>query len=1051
MSDGPEGGYQPPQEVIRVAPASWHPAASPDFEGTRFLGKDKDSERMDDLLRRVKEGSVSHQEYLNQLPEFLFDGSMLTAEKKLVYREVLEKATLGALSLELGGNDKLRGIVDDITKAKVDDPDASLFEQVQERLLDLNDRPEVFTANGQGLTDDEVDKAKKGLKFARDDILIKAAKAAGIFRHKDPLTDQVRGINVQIKEAQEKYGFVEARDIIEGLKKDPSELRAVETRRLNRSSVDFGGMSINYINGAVDQMEMAFSLADAEQSEILMHAAEAAGQPVDVVAQFKAQSEAAKEDAEKREKRINALGWGKARPQLKQDAIDYIQGKGKYRKPEAAAGGVSGGDELLDALKKIVQFNEAQYKMAVEQNKALISGYESLASAIRQRAFTNPEQMDSSNPYWYRFDREGISDKERENYQGSIRFFLQLNYLSYIKELTGATGTKGWVEAQGARLQREYFRQAWENMPGFQTAVLTIAKDMFEDSSFFTQDNTGEGKEFDFKQFVLTEKGYKLLSDKKTMDGYRQKLTDALTERLKSDPAAIKWAVDHRLIDDNGQPKIRELVQTSVYAADELFFATGAYDSAHVYRSQIEDFYKDDPTTQAIFDKKMEVRILDKKITTIEKKKRDIEASKQRGDITEEEAQAQLEAEESNLETERLAKDAVQDELNAIPGYKRYTKVLQESHTISDAIRELYHPGLKLKERLSARKRYELTKAWIERNRGRAGAEDIVKEVLEEAEQGLAAERGFGGPLGAWIRENNSDPQRTTENGETFWEEFRTGKREYIPERMFYSILEMVDTGREEYVDPQTGLPSTSVADFLIDSRKTSQEIQVQVKKNGNLVFNDDGTPKMETIVLYDFTQDSKQDSTRVLDNIGSGEWWGSYWDIGSAAVALENHVMGGDPKYDRMQIDKFLDKWVKARGDKKLKPIFTDDAYVVAALALAISPDKGFETGRTDHRLELDPQLYQLMVNDILADDRIFMGKDLPSRAELLKTFKTGDATKLLDVLKDIFTSGTFLSSEYWKDRKSMARRVQILKDQQEELDRAQNQGTRRPRFSFT
>jgi len=1045
MSDGEGGEGQSinPADIIRVAPARWEIGKKPDFEGHRFIGRDKDSERMDEILREIKEKPTTRSEYLDKLPKLIFDGSTLSDEKKLVYREVLEKATIGALQLEFKDNEKLMGLVDEINETKADNPNESLFLLIQTRLLDLADRPEDVKLNDQNLTDEEVIKAIGGLKFARDEVLVQAAKKAGIFRHKDPMSGEERGINIQISDVQEKYDYLEAMQVIDGLKSNPSELRAVETRRLNRSSPDFAGMSTAYISGALDQMELGLADAENQYFKVKTQAAESVGNTQEAIV-FEQKAEEAKLNAEEIRKRIDLVGWGKARPHLKQDALDQLRGR-KRKGQEVAVGSIElGSDAVLEQLKKMADFTEGQYRMALEQNRALLTGYEAVVHAIKQRAYMNPEQFDTSNPYWFRFEQEGISSEERERYQGVIRLFENFGALTYIKELTGAKTAQNWMEAQGARINREYFKMAWDYMPGFRMAALTMSTDLFENSDFFEGKlnfkdgkRADEDKEFNFQQFVLTEKGYKLLLDKKNIEAYRQKLTEAMTNRLmnaqqwkgevaetraKIDDSVLtrdqltdeqkehfdsyeeyekaeKWARDHRLIDerevaeiykllqtgrlstedaeqkinDLRQKGIRDLIQTSVYAADEMFFSTGAYDSADVYRQTIE-------------------------------------ATKEEDD----------------------------------PARKDYAVKLQESHTISDGVREFFSPGLKLKERLSARKRYENKLAKIQKIREDLAAgritpnklEDIEREVAE-LERTLNAERGYGGPLGEWVRENYSARERKTKKGTTFRDEFDKRERDYIPDRVFYSMLEMIDTGGQEYDDPQTGerksLSSTSVADILIDNRfqksslNTTQKVKIRVEDE-DLEFD---------IKLFDLTNNGRGNSDRVFSAIRAGEWWGYYWDLGSAVYSLEEHQTGGDPRKSRLSREAFLDKWIKVRGDAKLAPIYTDRAYLLGATALIMSPEKGFVAGQPETLLDIPESAYNAVVTSTLSDNRFFISP--ARRKDLYEAYRAKNVTETWNILYDIYIEGTLFAPRERTKRgisKRIAEEIIRFEEEQKALD---------------
>src|SRR3989344_6089972 len=812
------------------------------------------------------------------------------------------------------------GIIEEINREKAQDPNESLFLLIQNRLLGLVDTPSGFTVNGQNLTDDEVAKAVEGLKFARDEVLVQSAKAAGIFRHTDPVSGEVRGINVQIKKAQMDNDYIDAMDVIGGLGRNASEIHRVETRSLNRSTVDFGGMSSAYIGGALDQMEFHLAEAQLEYYPGAALAAEAAGD-TKTATEYRKVAEEAKLYLDRYGKTIDLERWGKERPQLKKDASDFIQGKGKYRKPEVATGGAVAGDALLEQLKKMADFTEGQYRMAVEQNRALLSGYEAVVHAMKHRAFTNPEGFDSSNPYWFRFEQRPdgtrISNEDREKYQDSIRLFLQLNYLSYIKELTGAKTSENWIEAQGARLSREYFREAWDNTPGFRMAVLTLAKDVFQDfpdkvgaeaaeeaktltekiqRGEFQGDELVKVQEkveklnfatgFNFKQFVLSETGYQLLSDKKNLDAYRKALTKAMSERLS----------------DQGLQK----------SIDEL-------ESLKTRKVQGED-----------------------------------------------------------VAAGRIAPDKL----------------------------------------------------------------DEAERKAADMERTLNAERAYGGPLGEWTRENYSVKDRKTKKGTTFREEFDEGERDYIPERMFYSVLEMIDTGGQEYADPQTGERSrhlsTSIADVLIDKERYVRAVPIETAQKAVIKFEkgQKTITKEVPIELVDLTENGNENAGKVLDEVRAGEWWGYYWDVGSAVVALEGHQMSGDPK-KRLSRESFLDKWIKVRGDAKLAPIFTDRAYLLGATALIMSPEKGFVTGQAETILDIPESAYNAVVTSTLSDNRFFISP--ARRKDLYEAYRAKNVTETWNILYDIYIEGTLFAPRERTKRgisKRIAEEIIRFEEEQKALD---------------
>lgn len=878
------------------------------------------------------------------------ESRILEPEEKALYRSELTRAVLGKLERSFDRDTKLYGIYEEISKAKEDNPEVSLFTLIHSSLETLVEEPEAIEVKGEKLTNEEIEVAKEGLRDARR-IITEAAKDAGLF---DALSESIDGVQ------QKNPDYLMAIEQVRDLKSNFQRLDRLETRDLNRSHPDFAGVSTAYINGAIYNMEYYLEVAQAEFYNLKAGIA-ATPQEADRMTQF---SEESKAFAEMFGEDRFIRHWGKPRPYLATQAMQYLIRRDRgtlYAEQQVGEPGLVGQQgalkAILDELKKRGDIDDKTYELErkrhMEQMELYYKGHEQFVHAVTRRTYMNPEQFDQQLPNW--FEYKDASSEDREKYQEANRFALNAVALAYVKELTGARTYEAWMEAQGIRFYREQWKAAWDEMPGFRQAMLTMSKDLFEesDSETFEEGGLFEGK----KKFVLSERGYEIFSNKDNLKQYKEKLISALGEHLKDDPELQRWAEDHVYISPADEPEdkqrkidegIRNIIQASVYTADNFYFATGSYDSAYELRGGLVDEIKED--------------------------------------------------EQGRVHTIRKMGHSE---------YAKYTDITTKTSIGSDAVISWMHPGKKLEERIL---KVPVTRA----------------EALGDEDDEGGGERRYAGPVGNWVADNVVHTRRT-EGGKTFRGEFLEGGRRYIPDTLFFSVPEMVQI--------QRGDRKVYLSDVLIDSRKsiveTDERVDFQVEwrdKRGERRTKDVGF----NIEIADLEEEARVD----MEKMACEEMWGFYMDMGNAAKGLSEHLTSGDSR-KRLDTNQFLDSYIKLRGKPRLKDILTDRNYLEASIGLIISPEKGFRLGQTELLLDIDELTYQAHVNHILSDDRLFLGMGAASREELLKAYKSGDENKYLDVLVDMFFSGTFIMPRSGLRRRAKMKKKTELEELQEAWER--------------
>jgi len=567
MADG-EGGEGQPTQTTFIASSAWTP------ESGLATVRTPHEEHLRRVMKETGYQVVTLNNFKDNLKprakELLFSGKILTDSEKIEYQYLLRESVFGALAVAFKDNEKLNNIYSELYEAKNRNPEeTSLFSEIQTRLELLAGDTQDFEVNGQKLTQEEIEHAIEGLKYARDEILVEAAKSAEVFEHWDPDSNEPRGINAQIRKAQDNPNFERAIKNVYALNDRPDQLYAEETYRINRSSPDFWGMSSMYVDNAADIME--FHLHQAE-SEYYAQAASNSSNPQEVQ-EYTNLAEMADSIATKLKTRLDIVSWGKGwvRTDLKERSWKYInkREKGEVFEEEETRGvrssmvGEDAWKKVLESIQQLTSVEASRLDYDRMNYEALHSSYKAVLHGIRTRGYIRPEQFDQLLPPWYR----ELSPKE----QGIIRAELAMNIWAALKRDSGAVSTEAWATTQGIRIRAEDVNNMWRELPGFRQAMATMSRDLFENKEYF-EGHPERGP----VHFVLSDNGYDLLSDTKKFDEYKDQLISELEEYLDnklSDEDKNRFKKDYGI-------SFREAAERAVVDVDNLFFASGVYDSA---------------------------------------------------------------------------------------------------------------------------------------------------------------------------------------------------------------------------------------------------------------------------------------------------------------------------------------------------------------------------------------------------------------------------------------------------------------------------------------
>jgi hypothetical protein len=242
---------------------------------------------------------------------------------------------------------------------------------------------------------------------------------------------------------------------------------------------------------------------------------------------------------------------------------------------------------MRQAQGSIAQSTERQTELMMRDISQMIFGESN-------RGYVNPERFDQELPFWYR----QLTDQDR----GMIRTRLWLNYISALKQDNGMTSFDTVAkDVPSARVQMKDIAYMFkdraarieqtaegvrlveqgEGMPGFRIAMATFIKDLFV-----------EGQ----NHFVFSDRGIALFDTDSKRDDYREKKIRALTKMFEG------RAMEFRARYHSTEVTPRDIATAAVSAVDNLFFATGVYDSADekrrlkpgqssVYSEQFRAFY----------------------------------------------------------------------------------------------------------------------------------------------------------------------------------------------------------------------------------------------------------------------------------------------------------------------------------------------------------------------------------------------------------------------------------------------------------------------------
>jgi len=281
-----------------------------------------------------------------------------------------------------------------------------------------------------------------------------------------------------------------------------------------------------------------------------------------------------------------------------------------------------------------------------------------------------------------------------------------------------------------------------------------------------------------------------------------------------------------------------------------------------------------------------------------------------------------------------------------------------DANVYSEQVRTLFMPGVKGKAK------------WL--------LETEVKEKKEKADLGVADE-DFGGSLGWWIRDN------IRHNRHGFAERVKNGQIRLIPERMFFSALDMTCFDKDYRYK--------TLAQALLRAPK---------KDLGN--------------GLWDFEEDAID-----INQLHTFELLGNYADPRSAAVRLYKHLTGNKEE-DRSSMDQIINALTKLRKDilpSFLTKWYRDEWLIIALIVNAASP-AGLVRGTDQLLLDIPELTYDSIVYNSLADNRIFEGMRRDFRKTLLAILHARDVAKFGSELFYIFPS---LSDNMFSTRSAIRR----------------------------
>ncbi len=224
---------------------------------------------------------------------------------------------------------------------------------------------------------------------------------------------------------------------------------------------------------------------------------------------------------------------------------------------------------------------EAQAVYQERQVELLEEGYNGVVQTVRERGRANPEIFDQRPPPWYK----DLSERE----QGVIRIMLHISYFAAQKRDFGMIDLDAVLDIKGLRFETKNLQTMWETMPGYRIALATMINDLFEKDRKVFEDKK-EKVHFRISGVNKEEEktgGYKHLSSQERFDKYKadliKKIEKYFEEKIKKGESEELLATVEKY-----RVPLEDLATAAVATADNLLFATGAYESGEDDRRTIQ-------------------------------------------------------------------------------------------------------------------------------------------------------------------------------------------------------------------------------------------------------------------------------------------------------------------------------------------------------------------------------------------------------------------------------------------------------------------------------
>ncbi len=220
-------------------------------------------------------------------------------------------------------------------------------------------------------------------------------------------------------------------------------------------------------------------------------------------------------------------------------------------------------DRIAQALEESARYQEEQLEGQRQQLELMMRGYNGVILSVEERSAINPESFFQSVPPWF----EKLSKQEK----AMIKNMLHVNYLAATKR----DNADGWLgEIKGLRIERDALENMKRYQPGFRNGFVTMLHDIFkqEGETFVISGTKG-----DRSKGIAPTEGYAILESETSLNAYKANKVAELTAFLSRNPDAINYSRNMRV-------SVKDIATVAISNADNLFFGTGAYDSADEIR-----------------------------------------------------------------------------------------------------------------------------------------------------------------------------------------------------------------------------------------------------------------------------------------------------------------------------------------------------------------------------------------------------------------------------------------------------------------------------------